>query len=256
MGIFRITMNQMVSHTGWIVDDRPVYRTPGGRRTANWSVTSSSLRPEAEHRRRPAPTPPRGPRFAGWLEEPPSEQDTLEVRRGDVVPERRLVDRSKLGDREGRRRQSKADVGVRELGPEPLTAREDDLPMVEGKVRQVADWMPGRVVGHRRVDVLRDEAEVGGSEDPRARVAIGVAERDQLLQVRQLSDVDLRGQVAPDRVLERLAVIQVAAGQGPRSEEWLPCTLPEENLELALSHLQHDRECLMARRDRSGRLLH
>ena len=49
------------------------------------------------------------------------------------------------------------------------------------------------------------EAEVGGGELPLARDAVGVAQRLELLEVRELAHVDLRGEVAADRVLERLA---------------------------------------------------
>jgi hypothetical protein len=54
-----------------------------------------------------------------------------------------------------------------------------------------------------RVHAARDEAEVGRRELPLARMPLGLAARLELLEVRELADVDLRGQVLADRVLER-----------------------------------------------------
>ena len=214
------------------------------------------IAPEAEHRRRAASTSSRRASLAGRLQEAAAQQDALEIRSGDVVPERGLVDRPKLRDREGRGSEGKAEVRVGELGAEPLAAREHDLTVVEGELRQVTDGMPVRVAGYSRIDVRRHEAEVRGPENPRARMAIGLAERHQLLQVGKLAHVDLRREVAPDRLLEGLPIVEVSTRQGPGSEERLPRPLPEQDLKLAPPHLEYDGECLMAGRDRSGRLLH
>jgi len=46
--------------------------------------------------------------------------------------------------------------------------------------------------------------------------------------------------VAADRVLERLAAQQIAAGEGEGSGEGRQRTLPEEHLQPTVAHLEHD----------------
>ena len=82
------------------------------------------------------------------------------------------------------------------------------------------------------------------------RVAVGLAARLELLQVGELPHVDLRRQVPADRVLERLAGVEVAARERPGAAERLPRPLPEEHLQLALADLEHDGERLVAADDR------
>ena len=81
----------------------------------------------------------------------------------------------------------------------------------------------------------------------RGRLAV----RPELFEVRDLADVDLRGEVSPDRRLERLAGIEEAAGEGPRTLERFAGALPEQDLERAVPHLQDDGQACMAR---SGKL--
>src|SRR6476646_2069855 len=90
--------------------------------------------------------------------------------------------------------------------------------------------MPARVLRHDGVEVGRDEAEVRGRQLPLERVAVGVAERLELREV------------GADRLLQRLARLEVAARKGPRSEERLARSLPEQHLQPALANLQHDRQ--------------
>ena len=141
-----------------------------------------------------------------------------------------------------RRRQRETDVGVGELAAQPLTAGEDDLAVVEGKRRQAVDGLPGSVLGQLRVDAGRDDAEERGRELPARGIAAGLAPRAELLQVRDLSDVDLRREVAPDRGLERLVGFERAAGERPGARVGLPCALPQQRLQPSLAHLEHDRE--------------
>ena len=54
------------------------------------------------------------------------------------------------------------------------------------------------------VEVGGHETEVGRRELPFGRVAVGLAQRLQLLEVGELADVDLLGEVAADRRLEGL----------------------------------------------------
>src|SRR5947207_182671 len=100
--------------------------------------------------------------------------------------------------------------------------------------------MPARVLRHGRVDVCRDEAERRGRELPFEGVALRAAECLELLEVRELSDVHFDREVAPDRLLQRLARLQVAAREGPGAEEGLAGSLPEQRLQATLTHLQHD----------------
>ena len=53
-----------------------------------------------------------------------------------------------------------------------------------------------------------------------------------------LAHVDLGGEMAADRLLERLTGLEIAAGEGPGAEVRLPGALPQEHLERALAHLE------------------
>src|SRR6187401_1246728 len=146
---------------------------------------------EAEDLRRSSAGATRGSALAGLLDHGAALEHAPEVRRRDVVPERRDVDLAKLREREGRRCEREPGVRVRELPAEPLAAREHDLAVVEGGRRQLVDRVPLRVGGDARVEPELDEPEVGGRELPAARVASGIAVRAELLEVRDLADVDL-----------------------------------------------------------------
>src|SRR6266545_5012803 len=120
--------------------------------------------------------------------------------------------------------------------------------MVECKWREVVDRMPVGVARKLRIDVAGDEAEVRGRELPFLRRPLRIAQRLELLEVRQLAHVDLLGEVAADRILERVVLGEVATRQRPTTLERLPRALPEKRLECTVSHLQNDRE-----RDVGGR---
>ena len=125
--------------------------------------------------------------------------------------------------------------------------------MVERELGQLRDRMPGRVLRKLRVEVCRYEAEVSRRDLPFARMAGGIAERFDLLEVGDLSHVDLGGEVLSDRLLERLAALEVAAGQRPSAKKRLSRPLPEERLQCAGADLEHHREGDMGR---IGRLTH
>jgi len=61
--------------------------------------------------------------------------------------------------------------------------------------------------------------------------------------VGELADVDLRRQMPADRLLERLARLELTAWEGPGSGERLEGALPEENVQAIASHLEHDGDC-------------
>ena len=177
----------------------------------------------------------------------------LQVRRRHLVAERGDVDLAQLGERERRRREREAGVRVGELAAKALARREDDLAVVEGGGGQVLDRMPAGVVRHVRVEAELDEAEVGGRELPcRGSRSWSLVGRE-LLEVGDLADVHLRREVAPDRRLERLAGLEQPAGERPGAAERVAGALPEQRLERAVAHLQHDREGGVTR---SGRLGH
>src|SRR6266852_202274 len=117
--------------------------------------------------------------------------------------------------------------------------------------------MPVGVAGKLRVDVIRDEPEVCGRELPLARRAVRIAQRLELLEVRQLTHVDLLCEVAADRLLERVALREIATRKRPTPLERFPRALPEEHLQRALSHLQNDGERDMGgSRVPAGKLAH
>ena len=60
-----------------------------------------------------------------------ADEHALEVRRRDVVAERRRVDVAELVQREGRRREREADVRVRQLAAQAVARRVDDRAVVE-----------------------------------------------------------------------------------------------------------------------------
>ena len=107
---------------------------------------------------------------------------------------------------------------------------------------RVVDGMPGGVLGHCGVEVGRHEPEIRRGEFPLGSGCGGIAQRLQLLEVGELADVDLHGEVAADGLLERLSRLEVAAGEGPRAGEWLHGALPDERLEDARANLEDDGE--------------
>ncbi len=69
--------------------------------------------------------------------------------------------------------------------------------------------------------------------------------RLQLLEVGELAHVDLGGEVAADRALERVAALEPAAGERPAAARRRLRPAPEESLELVPAHLEDDRDRLV-----------
>src|SRR5262245_42359011 len=184
----------------------------------------------------------RGTPVAGRLDHRAPLEDALEVRRRHLVPERRGVDLAELGERERRRSEREARVRVRQLPAEALAPREHDRAVVERHLREVVDRVPARVRRHVRVEPELDEAEVRRRELPGGGDAAGLAVGRQLLEVRHLAHVDLRGQVPADRALERLTFLELAARQAPGAAVGIARTLPEECLERCVADLEDDRQ--------------
>ena len=81
---------------------------------------------------------------------------------------------------------------------------------------------------------------------------VGIAERLELLEVRDLLDVDLGREVLANRVFERLAGFEVAARERPLAGERLLRALPEERLQPRRSNLEDHRKRHLGRRFRFG----
>ncbi len=201
------------------------------------------VRDEAVDRRGASSLASRRAALPGGLEQAAPLEHPAKVGGVDRVAERGAVDRAELGDGETLGRQRESDVRVRELGPQPLAAREDDRVVVEGEpARQVVDRVPRGIRRQRGVEAERHEAEIGRGELPLGRMALRIAERLELLEPGQLRHVDLAGQVGANRLLEVEAGIEIAARQRPRALERSPPALPEQRRQPALPHLEHDGE--------------
>src|SRR5207245_3315837 len=90
---------------------------------------------------------------------------------------------------------------------------------------------------------------------PLARMTGRVAQALELLEVGELAHVDLVGEVPPDRLLERLAGLEVAAGERPGAREWILRPAPGEHLQPLVADLQDDGEGGVGR-SWPGRLVH
>jgi hypothetical protein len=112
--------------------------------------------------------------------------------------------------------------------------------------------VPVRVLGESRIDPEWDDAEIGGRELPLLWMPQGIAPGLQLLEVRELTDVHLPGEVPADRLLERLAGVEVSAREGPVARERLLCALPEEHLQLAGAYLEDNGKSCVEWSDRLG----
>ena len=197
---------------------------------------------ETKHRRRSTAAAPRLSSLARRLEHAAPQQDPLEIRRRDVVPERGEVERAELGHRERLGREGEADVRVGQLRAKAISARERDRLVVERERRGAVDRVPTCIGRDGRVDVGGDEAQVRSRELPFPRIALRVAAGLELLEVGELPDVDLRCEVAADRLLERLAALEEAARKRPCVLVRLAGTLTQQHLEDARAHAQQDSE--------------
>jgi len=87
--------------------------------------------------------------------------------------------------------------------------------VVERGGRQVLDAVPCGVGGDARFDVGGYQGQVGRGQDPAPGVSSRVAAGLQLLQVRDVGEVDLGGQMPAHGGPETLIGPQRSAGQGP-----------------------------------------
>src|SRR5262249_21159466 len=129
-----------------------------------------------------------------------------------------------------------------ELRAQALAPRQRDRTVVEGHRGQVVDRVPGRVAGDDGIRVGGDESEIAGRQLPLVGVTVGIAARLELLEVGELAHVDLGSEVPANRLLKRLARLEIAAGQRPGARERLPGALPEEGLQPTAAHAEDDGE--------------
>ena len=206
-------------------------RLRGGRSAANGSVISSRRAAEAVDLGR---TPARAARLApraGRLEHVAAQEHALQVRRRDVVAERGGVEVAQLGERERRPARARSRRSCRRACRAGARAR---------RARSRRGRTPARAGRRRRARRCRraapDRRPAGTS--PRKAVASsrwlgcrsGLAPRPELLEMGDLADVDLRGELAADRAVERLVGRERPAGQGPGAAERLARALPEQRL--------------------------
>ena len=114
--------------------------------------------------------------------------------------------------------------------------------MVVRELGQLVDGMPARVGRELRVHPARHEPEERRRELAPDRVARGIAQRLELLEMRDLPHVHLLGEMPPHRLLERLVRRQRSARQRPARRERLARPLPEQRLQPSVAHLEHGRE--------------
>jgi hypothetical protein len=105
--------------------------------------------------------------------------------------------------------------------------------------------VPAGVGGHRGIGLERHQPEEGGGHDPDAGHPGRRAEHRELLDVGDLADVDLLGELAPHRRLDVLVGAEPAAGQRPAPGIRRPAAPPQQYLQRAESHLQHRGEHFM-----------
>ena len=217
----------------------------GGRNAAKGLVTT---RVRLANRYKVAGLPPRevGRAAAGRrLDDAAAGQHPLQVGGRERVAERGGVDVAQLGDRERRGGQREADVGVGQLGPQPVPARLGDRPVVERGGRQVPDRVPGGVRGQARLDVGGHQGQVGGGQDAAPGIALGVAPGLQLLEIRDVGELDLGGQVPAQGRAQSLIWSQRPAGQGPQSLERRRAPPPEQDVKTVAANLQDHGQGLM-----------
>ena len=205
------TASGSMSASRFIERPRRVNAYSSGGRCPTPSATASGRRDEAA------------------VEDPPPEAVLVQGPTED-----RLVDEAQLAEAEVTRQELEADRGVVELAAEAAHRGREDVGMVEGESERRAVL---RACGRRVVAVIDlhsgdaepvaadardgvsessglDERVVRHRDDPRARVAVGRAEREELLD----EDVGEPGLVAQDprgSIVERLVDADEAAGERP-----------------------------------------
>src|SRR4029450_2081206 len=115
--------------------------------------------------------------------------------------------------------QREAEVRVGELRAQALECDLHDLAVVERGGREASGRLPRGVRRHLGIDVARNEAEVGSRKLPALRVPARLAASFQLLEMGELVDVDLGRKVAANRLLERLARLEITARKCPAALE-------------------------------------
>ena len=146
----------------------------------------------------------RGALRARPLEHAAPQEDALEVRGGDVVPERGGIEVAELRDRERRRREREAEVVC------TRASRAGGRDRRSRSLRGRTPWREGATDARRCPRARRGRGRTARARDTPSPVPSragcgGIAQRLQLLEVGELADVDLHGEVPADGLLERLS---------------------------------------------------
>jgi len=100
--------------------------------------------------------------------------------------------------------------------------------------------VPTRVVGNGRIEVARDDAEIGRHDLPLGRMTIRPAPGPQLLEMGDLTNVDLGGEVPANRVLEALIRREIPTGKGPLAGVRLLRPTPCQHVKTTVADLEDD----------------
>jgi hypothetical protein len=118
--------------------------------------------------------------------------------------------------------------------------------VIEGRLRKIVHRVPGSVIGQLRLSVRGDQCQVGGGQDALPGVADRIAARFQLLQVGDLGNVDLGGEMPARRCSQPLLCGEQPAGEDPGILERLFRSPPQQHGQPLGSHLEDDSQRLMA----------
>jgi hypothetical protein len=158
------------------------------------------------------------------------------------VPQTRFVDDPQLGNRKCRGNQRIGHIGVGQFRAHSLASRSDDGRVVEGRVWEVVDREPRRVVGYRRIEVRRHQRDVRRRDDSTPRVSLHVTASLELLEKPDFRQVHLDCEVTTQGRPESLVLTQWSSRQRPEMLEGLESALPQQNVKGALSYLEDRRE--------------
>src|SRR6266702_1349083 len=224
---------------------------------------SGTLEDLDHHRTAPAEGVERGgpvrpaPHAARAREQPEREDLLAEVAPVEPAPEDGLVHLLQLAEGETGREERVDEVGVRELGTQAAEGAADHGTVIVGEGRQACHRAPGgvreRLAGPTlKAAAVRDEREVRHRHDPAMRIALGVAEGVQLLEV-DAAHAGLGRQQAARSALERLVGVHPPARERPAPREYAAPDANQQQLQRAVEdrehrHVDRDRRRLAAGR--------
>ena len=157
------------------------------------------------------------------------------------MAETSLVHDPQLRDSEGHRHECVRHVGVGQFRAESLTSGSDDRRVVEGRGRKIIYGEPRGIARYRRIQIRRDQGDVGRRDDPSSRIPADVAAGLQLLEKTNIGEVHLRCEMAAERRTESLRTAERTTGQRPVLGEGFLRPLPQQGMKFPASNLKHHR---------------